>query len=303
MATRQAQEVLVVPSNKRQALLSQSDDVFIQSEDTDNWERPSRDEESFLLDYLKDDYRGAPKRFWVVRVGTRVGYNAEGVFLHQDHVKRYYGLDNVKASAALLHGVTEAVPLVNAKGERILAGTKTDQILGKMLHGLPSLTDDMRYKVLHASFQRADRNRNGKLSRPELGIVLRRVLNTMRKEDVDVVLRDADADGDGQINYQEFVAWLKKSVNANVSKAFCTSLRNDADIVRATFRLWDRNGDGLVPCGHLFRVLTKVQPDLSEAQVRALVKTMDCDHDGNVDYDEFVDFLFHRAEKPPPERS
>lgn len=294
----QGRHIIVVPADKRIALLHQRDDVYIQSEnDEDQWERPSRIEDSLMVDYLQDKYSGAPKRFWTVRVGTRVGYNNEGVFLHENHVKRYFGLDEKKASVALLSSIEKPVPMVNAKGERLMQGTKTDQVLGKMLHHLPTLSDDMRYRILKASFQRADRNNNGKLSRPELGIVLRRVINSLTSDDVQEVVRDADQDDDGQINYKEFVDCLQKSEQHKFYKAFGKSLHNEADIVRATFRLWDKNGDGLVPDKFLYKALQKVHPDMLDTQVRALVKCMDCDHDGNVDYDEFVDFLFHRAER------
>lgn len=299
MGTRKAGEVTVVPAPQRLALLRQPDDVFVQDEDTDTWCRPSQHEESLLADYLKDNYRGAPKRFWNARVGTRLGYNDEGVFIHENHVKRYFGLDSSTASTALQHGITETVPMVNAKGEPHIRGNKTEQTLGKMMHHLPSLSDDMRYRVLKSSFQLADRNKNGKLSRPELGIVFRRVLNTMTSSQIEEIIRTADEDGDGAIDYQEFIEWLEKSAKWRqfIGKSLGKSLKNEADIVRATFRLWDKNGDGLVPNGHLFKALAKVHEDLTEKQVSALVKTIDCDHDGNVDYDEFVDFLFHKASR------
>jgi len=290
-------KVILVPPGNRDIFLKQPDAVFIQSEETDEWERPKNAEESFLNDFLQDKYSGAPKRFWNVRVGTRIGFNREGVFIHENHCKRYYGLDDSKANVALRHEFADAVPLVDARGEKILTGSKIERTLLKMLDVLPSITDDMRYQVLHASFQRADRNGNGKLSRPELGLVLRRVLNTLRAEDIEDIIRSADSDEDGAINYQEFVAWLRKSANSKVGKAFGSALKNESDVVRATFRLWDKNGDGLVPDGHLYKALRKIHPDFKESQVRALVKCMDCDHDGNVDYDEFVDFLFQRAEK------
>lgn len=292
--TLQGSAVIMVPADKRKALLDQITDVFLQGEDCDSWERPSRDQESMLQDYLKDRYGGAPKRFWTVRVGTRIGYNSEGVFLHENHCRRYFGIERTKATVVLRQGATQAVPNVNAKGERIMEGTKTEQILGKMLTHLPDISDELRFKVLRASFERADHNNNGKLSRPELGSVLRRVVNTLSTPDIEEIVRSADTDGDMLLNYKEFVALLQKSEHAKLKQAFCSSLRNEADVVRATFRLWDQNGDGLVPDAYLFKALEKVHPDFKPSQVRALVKCMDSDHDGNVDYDEFVDFLFHR---------
>lgn len=291
---KQGHEVILVPAAKRQALLIQGDDVFIQSEECDGWIRPSIQEDEMLQNYLRDKYGGAPKRFWTVRVGVRLGYNSEGVFLHMNHQKRYFGIESAKASIALKQGATEAVPFVNAKGEAIMQGTKTEQMLGRMLETLPTISDDMRFKVLQASFQCADRNNNGKLSRPELGLVLRKVLTTIRGPDIEEIIRGADVDGDMLINYTEFVALLRNAANDKLNKAFCSSLRNEADVVRATFRLWDKNGDGLVPDGHLYKALTKCHPDWKTTQIKALVQCMDCDHDGNVDYDEFVDFLFQR---------
>merc|ERR1712046_559368 len=109
-----------------------------------------------LVDFLSDNFPSAPKRFWNVRTGTRIGYNDEGVFLHQNHEKRYFGLDQTSGSVAVMHGVEEAVPLVDAKGNKRVKGNKTDQILGRFLTNLPTLSDDMRYRILKASFVRAD---------------------------------------------------------------------------------------------------------------------------------------------------
>lgn len=294
MATRHSTDIIVVPPEKRLTLRDQTDDVFIQSEDADVWERPSQAEASMLANFLTNQYAGAPKRFWNVRTGVRIGYNSEGVFLHEKHLKRYFALDRRQATLDLRNTVPEAVPMVNARGETLNAGTATEQVLGKMLDSLPKLSDDMYYHILHASFQRADSNGNGKLSRPELGAVLRRVLNTLKTVDIEVVMDEADTDGDGQINYDEFAAYLRKSANDKVSKSFVTSLSNEADIVRATFRLWDKDGDGLIPNGHLCRALARLHPEMTAVQVRAFVRSIDSDNDGNVDYDEFVDFLFKR---------
>jgi len=93
MATRGDAEIVVVLPKDRRQLLERKDDVFVHSEDEDIWERPSKDEESWLVDFLQDKYRGAPKRFWTVKVGVRIGYDEQGVFLHKDHLKRYFGLD------------------------------------------------------------------------------------------------------------------------------------------------------------------------------------------------------------------
>jgi len=158
----------------------------------------------------------------------------------------------------------------------------------------------MYYQILRASFQKADVSGDGKLSHKELGLVFRRVITTLKESDIAHIVKEADTDGDGQVNYEEFVAYLQKTANAKVSKSCSTSFTKnvEADSVRATFRLWDTSGHGVIPNAELIATLMILNPTFTKTQAGALVNTIDSDHDGNVDYDEFVDFMFHRPVRP-----
>jgi Ca2+-binding EF-hand superfamily protein len=298
MATRAGADIVKVPSKDRQLFLKKEQDLFIQSEDADMWERPTREEATWLTDFLLDKYRGAPKRFYTVRTGVRVGYDEKGVFLHQKHSKRYFGLDGWDCGVETGH-LGDAVPTVCAKSGGTCHGNKSESLRQSMMDAVPNLKDDMHYQILRATFNKADSNGNGKLSPSELGSVFRRVLTTIRDSEIKAVIKEADTDGDGQINYEEFVAYLQKTANQSMTKAFVHSLtgHNEADMVSATFRLWDTEGNGLIRNDELSRILVKLNPKLTKTQATALVSTIDSDHDGNVDYDEFVDFLFHRPDK------
>uniref|UniRef100_A0A7S2MKB7 EF-hand domain-containing protein n=1 Tax=Alexandrium andersonii TaxID=327968 RepID=A0A7S2MKB7_9DINO len=234
--------------------------------------------------------KGGPNRpqgKWMLVSGNRVGVNETGVYIHWNHHKRYFGIPRANASVALRHAVPEAVP-------HFTMAKEDGSLLSKVMTKLPTITDDMRHQVLHAAFVTADLNKNGTLSRPELGTMMRRVICYLKQVEIADLMESADANADHKIQYKEFVTWMKSSAPPNVKAALRQSLDKSEDVVKATFRLWDRNGDGLISKRELAGVLRKVctTVKVTKEQLDALVAVMDTDHNGKVDYDEFVDFLF-----------
>jgi len=66
---------------------------------------------------------------------------------------------------------------------------------------------DKEEKIL-AAFTKWDKDANGFISKEELKDVLNALGLPAKEEDVDVMLKDADLDNDGKINYEEMVHWL-----------------------------------------------------------------------------------------------
>jgi Ca2+-binding EF-hand superfamily protein len=277
--------------------LQQVDDAWVLDED--DWRKLTKEEATFLLKFLNDQYEHAPKRMWRIRVGTRIGFDNLGVYMHENHHRRYFGLTREKAPLVLEKDCPEAVPVFEHSAER---GTDSTENFLSGLHDHfsssgPSISDDMRYKVLQASFKRADRNGNKLLSRPELGIVFRKVVRTMTGAQVEDIMRAADLNRDGNVNYEEFVNWLQQTADEQVRYHFVNSMQDECDIVKATFRVWDQDGDGLIENRKLCKVLLKLFPDSTAKQISAMTDIIDTDNSGTIDYDEFVDFLFNRSQQ------
>ena len=57
-------------------------------------------------------------------------------------------------------------------------------------------------------FQVFDRDGNGFISAAELRHVMTNLGEKLTDEEVDEMIREADVDGDGQINYEEFVKMM-----------------------------------------------------------------------------------------------
>mmetsp|Transcript_130022 Transcript_130022/g.277715 ORF Transcript_130022/g.277715 Transcript_130022/m.277715 type:complete len:296 (-) Transcript_130022:280-1167(-) len=289
--------VIVVPGERREELLANPDYVLIESDDGDSWETPPEHEVNSMMKFVSGRYRlnGPPKKSWTARTGVRFGWNAKGVFVHSNHRKRFFGIEREHASVVLKMEAPEAVPEFH--GGKTDASNSTDNLLGRLVTHMPDISHEMRTELLRATFKRADVNKNGTLSKVEMGSLMRRVCNTMSAKDIQEIMALADANHNNKLTYDEFATWLQNSAPDEVTSRLQKSLGSHYDFVLATFRLWDRNGDGMISDKELRLVLKDTVPHFKEDQVRVLVDVMDKDDDGKVDYDEFVDFLFIRHKK------
>jgi len=68
----------------------------------------------------------------------------------------------------------------------------------------PKMTED----EIRAQFKALDKDGNGVVSADEIREVLTALGDRLSDEDVNDMIRDVDTDGDGQVNYEEFVAHM-----------------------------------------------------------------------------------------------
>ena len=61
---------------------------------------------------------------------------------------------------------------------------------------------------MREAFRAFDKNGNGFISAAELRHVMTNLGERITDEEVDEMMREADIDGDGQINFEEFVAMM-----------------------------------------------------------------------------------------------
>jgi calmodulin len=68
----------------------------------------------------------------------------------------------------------------------------------------PKMTEEQ----VRAQFNNLDKDGNGVISAQELREVLAALGDQLSDEDVNEIIRDVDTDGDGQVNYEEFLAHM-----------------------------------------------------------------------------------------------
>lgn len=85
------EDVILVPGHQRMALLAadQRDNLRVQGDDGSTWVKPIEDQVRMLSQFLA---KSSDVRHFRPCTGTRIGYDGTGVFIHQDHMKRYLAL-------------------------------------------------------------------------------------------------------------------------------------------------------------------------------------------------------------------
>ena len=70
------------------------------------------------------------------------------------------------------------------------------------------MSNNARGRELAEAFKVFDREGNGYITSQELKHVMLKVADELTEEEVDAMIKQADVNGDGQIEYEEFIALL-----------------------------------------------------------------------------------------------
>ncbi|CAI7917487.1 unnamed protein product [Closterium sp. NIES-54] len=166
---------------------------------------------------------------------------------------------------------------------------------GKRQH---ALTLSQRQEALNA-FRVFDINGDGKISPAELALVLERLSRTETVcVSVSELIRAADVDGDGLVDFEEFVnsSLLWRSPDSSGCAACRPSGKpgeaaaptaEDGELRRA-FELFDRDGNGTICAGELQQAIEMLSGDaMSMEECQRMIARVDANGDGKVDYSEF----------------
>lgn len=140
----------------------------------------------------------------------------------------------------------------------------------------PMYLQDMDVEELKRVFSRFDANGDGKISVNELDNVLRSLGSGVPAAELQRVMDDLDTNHDGFINLSEFAA-------------FCRSDTTDggASELKDAFDLYDQDKNGLISAAELHLVLNRLGLKCSVDECHNMIKSVDSDGDGNVNFEEF----------------
>ncbi|PUZ63491.1 hypothetical protein GQ55_3G072000 [Panicum hallii var. hallii] len=134
-------------------------------------------------------------------------------------------------------------------------------------------------------FRRYDANGDGKISAEELASVLRALGAPPGPGEVRRMMDEMDADRDGFVDLAEFVAF-------HCGGAGSARLEGEDDDateaeLREAFRMYDADRNGLISARELHRVLRQLGDKCSVADCSRMIRSVDADGDGSVNFDEF----------------
>lgn len=128
-------------------------------------------------------------------------------------------------------------------------------------------------------FDKFDSNKDGKISQQEYKAILRALGKDNMIEEVPKIFKVADLNGDGFIDFTEFMELHKKDGGVKT-----TDIQN-------AFLTYDLNGDGKISAEEVMEVLRKLGERCSLEDCRRMVRAVDADGDDMVNMDEFMDMM------------
>ncbi|KAF0691786.1 Aste57867_17057 [Aphanomyces stellatus] len=147
------------------------------------------------------------------------------------------------------------------------------------------------------AFTQFDQDGSGLVSAMEFEATLKALACPLAPLEVALVLSKCDADHDGQVSYEEFLAFvfgsdtravLAKPATTQLTTLFHEAAAKGIDLGQC-FAHFDKDGSREITADEFVQALLELGfEDTSADAIRAVVETLDADHDGKINFDEFM---------------
>ncbi|CAF2188504.1 unnamed protein product [Brassica napus] len=115
----------------------------------------------------------------------------------------------------------------------------------------------------------------------ELGTVMRSLGQNPTEAELQDMINEVDADGNGTIDFPEFLNLMAKKMKDTDSE----------EELKEAFRVFDKDQNGFISAAELRHVMTNLGEKLTDEEVEEMVREADVDGDGQINYEEFVKIM------------
>jgi Ca2+-binding EF-hand superfamily protein len=91
------------------------------------------------------------------------------------------------------------------------------------------------------------------------------------------MINTVDADGDGTVDFEEFIQLMEMKMNDS---------DEEQDIIEV-FKVFDNDGNGYITAAELRHVMTNLEEKLTDDEIDEMINEADIDGDGQISYNEF----------------
>jgi len=131
-------------------------------------------------------------------------------------------------------------------------------------------------------FKEADADGSGFLTSKELTDILRKKGYKGSDAEIKKMFRSVDVSGDDKISMDEYLAAMGEVPQRD----------HKAAAMRAVFREFDLNGDGMIDRKELDEVFRSMGHVMSSEELNKIIGLADSDRSGTLNYEEFIEQVF-----------
>jgi len=158
-----------------------------------------------------------------------------------------------------------------------LAARKTTT---RAIMGDEQLTEEQIAEFKEA-FSLFDKDGDGTITTKELGTVMRSLGQNPTEAELQDMINEVDADGNGTIDFPEFLSLMARKMK---------DTDTEEELIEA-FKVFDRDGNGFISAAELRHVMTNLGEKLTDEEVDEMIREADVDGDGQINYEEFVKMM------------
>ncbi|CAH1116262.1 unnamed protein product [Phaedon cochleariae] len=130
---------------------------------------------------------------------------------------------------------------------------------------------------LREAFLMFDKNKDGEISKAELGRVMRFLDFRPTDNELNQMIRAADIDGNGTINFDEFLVMMTKHAQQI----------DEEEEIRQIFRTFDKRHKGIIYPQDIKAVMAELGEELTQEEIDAMIVEVDPNRSGLIDYKKF----------------
>ncbi|KAI3939664.1 hypothetical protein MKX01_018008 [Papaver californicum] len=149
----------------------------------------------------------------------------------------------------------------------------------------PSLATKTGKEEFEEVFHKFDINGDGKISWVELGLIFSTLgYNSSSTEELQIMVKEVDSDGDGFISLNEFLELNRIDTEKQIKD------------IESAFTIVDSNGDGLISPLEVQKLMKSLGDEQSIPDCKKIIQSFDSNGDGLISLDEFKKMMLQGSE-------
>jgi calmodulin len=143
---------------------------------------------------------------------------------------------------------------------------------------MAELLTDEQIAEFKEAFSLFDRDGDGHITTKELGTVMRSLGQNPDERELQDLINDIDADGNGNIDFPEFLSLMAKKMK---------DTDTEEELIEA-FKVFDTEGNGVISAMRLRELMETLGTKLPCSEVDEMIQEADINRDGRINYVDLV---------------